>query len=78
MTQRTVVVTSATGPTGGWEKVNIYANFTGRTGAFEQCLQATGANKGPTGLLQRVSPIAGPTAGIRNIIIRGYVGPTGS
>lgn len=79
MTQRTLVVAAApTGPTGTWKRVNIYNAFTGATGQYEQCLQATGASKGPTGLLKRVYPSGGPTAGVKNIIIRGYVGPTGA
>jgi hypothetical protein len=83
MALRTVVVVAVpTGPTGTYERVNIYAGFTGPTGptgasAFETCLQATG-NTGVHGQFQRVYPSGGPTAGVRNIIISGYVGATGT
>ncbi len=72
---RTVVVLAGpTGPTGTYERVNIFAAFTGATGQFEQCQQVAGAS-GPRGIISRVYPSGGPTAGVRNIIIAGYTGP---
>lgn len=79
--QKTVVVLAGpTGPTGNFEGVIIHSAFTGLTGQFPQWLQSTGATGGIHGELKRVYPLAntGPNGVHKHVIIKGYVGPTGS
>jgi len=81
-TLKTVIVLAGpTGPTGTMKGVNIWTGMSGLSGGHATWLQYTGG-KGPSGILERVYPLAADGAGFtgahKTVFISGYVGPTGS
>lgn len=62
------------GPTGTFEKVNIFTAPTGPVGLYETCVEIAPGDEGPTGTFQTVCALTvdGPTAGFKTIIVDGY------
>ncbi len=74
-TRKSIRVLSGTG-SAGVQQVKILPNVTGPTGLFQQAVQLNGFT-GPTGTFKNVQNANTLVAGMRQIIISGYVSPTG-
>ncbi len=75
-TRKSIRVLSGTGAT-GIQQVKILPNVTGPSGTFQQVLQLTGFT-GPTGTFKNVQNANTYVAGMKEIIISGYVSPDGA